>query len=152
VPDIDAELMGCCGLNGIYNLSDSCNCGGDCNEDCEVEPQSNYASIFDATQESEHRGIIIAITNQQQEDDGIGHKLTHAGFHPVLNTLNTNSSNRITLWVRDHTEGKVPVTLTSQRNRQHHNLLMALSSYAAANPNPRSASAKALLQVFEENT
>jgi len=148
VPDIDTELMGCCGLNGIYNLSNRiCDCG---DEECTGDgPQGAYDSILDAVEDESHTGIIIAVTNQQQEEDGIGHQLTRAGFHPVLNTLNTNSNNRITLWVRDHTEGKVPEKLITHGGG-FVDLRQAVQQYVNANPNPRSTSAQRLVTRYRE--
>jgi hypothetical protein len=145
MPDIQTEVIGCCGLSGINNLNTGC----DHDPDCDCEQDGDYSSIRDAMESNSHKGIVIAVTNKEQEDDGIGIILQRNGFHPVLNTLNTNSSNRITLWVKDHTEGKVPANIYLPPT--HGSLLkQAVEQYVQSNPNPHSRSAQRLVNRYKE--
>jgi len=152
--EYDGGILECCGLSGIYGLAKGniaalakqaersfempeeevpCDCGdADCVGD--TEPGSGP-------------GICIATTNESQEANGIGDELKKYKFVPVLNTLNPNSGNRITLWVKDLSEGKVS---QEQMAIMPPPLLAELKAYVAANPNPKSAAAKALVEKYKE--
>ena len=151
----DGGILECCGLSGIYGLAKDniaalakqaersfempgeeveCDCG---DEDCDRIGES----------EGSGPGICIATTNESQEENGIGDELKKYKFVPVLNTLNPNSGNRITLWVKDLSEGKVS---QEQMAVMPSPLLAELKAYVTANPNPKSAAAKALVEKYRE--
>lgn len=156
MPDLETELMGCCGLNGICNLNPEPKHYNDCDEeDCDGCFESDgYSTIAECVSYHEHKGIIIAVTNAEQEENGIGKELQAHGFHAVLNTLNKNSMNRITLWVRDHTEEKVPEKLTAIPTPAPGNviteLIAAVRAYVERNPNPHTQAARRLVAAYKE--
>ena len=151
-------ILECCGLSGIYGLTKdniaalakqaerSFEMPGeevehDCGDpDCENAGRMEY-------DEGSGPGICIATTNESQEENGIGDELKKYKFVPVLNTLNPNSGNRITLWVKDLSEGKVS---QEQMAGMPPPLLAELKAYVEANPNPKSAAAKALVEKYKE--
>lgn len=159
---IEKEVLGCCGLWGVYNLSvddeeetleEAVDAVAEASQ-IEVENESD-CDCDDCNNRGSGPGISIATTNEDQEDDGVGAQLRTKGFHAVLNTLNPNSGNRITLWVRDLTEKKVPQELAQSptpASLAYSKLLTAVAKYVEKNPTPRSASGQALVKAFEEIT
>lgn len=91
-----SRSMGCCGVTEIYDLDT----GGWDREQTDTIP-----FVL-----SGHRaGIAIATTISTQKES-IRHLKAH-GFHAVLETPNPKTDTCVTLWVRDLSEGKLPVLM-----------------------------------------
>lgn len=95
-----SRSVGCCGVTEIYNLDDFYGTHYGSRGEADTIP-------FVLT--SHRAGIAIATTVPEQKES-IRHLKEH-GFHAVLETPNPKTSTLITLWVRDLSEGKLPVKI-----------------------------------------
>jgi len=164
--EYDSGILECCGLSGIYRLTKDNiaalakaaersfvlpgTCAGDvCCGECADEP-----CCGDCEDRGYGPGICIATTNEGQDREGVADELKKYKFVPVLNTLNPNSRNRITLWVRDLSEGKVSTELTAIPTPAAGNivteLLHAVREYVERNPNPRTQAAQNLVEAYKK--
>ena len=98
-----SRSSGCCGLVEIYNLDDM--------EAAYFGGKRREANTIPFVLTGHRGGIAIATTSAHGNyAESVLHLKAH-GFHPVLVTPNPKTDNKVTLWVRDLSEGKLPVKL-----------------------------------------
>lgn len=93
-----SRSVGCCGITEIYDL--------------DSHWAREQADTIPFVLTGHRAGIAIATTVPDQKES-IRHLKEH-GFHKVLTTLNPKTDNQVTLWVRDLSEGKLPVRITKK--------------------------------------
>lgn len=160
------NLIECCGLIGVHDLSDMTTrgierdinnavdaYGAQCDgHECECEDRDDCEGHDCDGTCPQGPGMCIATTNASQNRN-CGPELRGAGFHPVLETLNPNSGSRITLWVKDISEGKMPMVIdkpAAPAPEPDTELIAALKQYVERNPNPRTRAAQALVSAFKK--
>lgn len=92
-----SRSVGCCGITEIYDL--------DAYDGWDREQADTIPFVLTG-----HRAGIAIATTVSYQKESIRHLKAH-GFYAVLTTHNPKTDNQVTLWVRDLSEGKLPVKI-----------------------------------------